>query len=96
MFCEAFIGDIATQRITHSRRIKVVEPHLLTHLLMGGVFEPIYGISFFSYFGDLIPSMAVGAAFGPIVQFINFQYAPLMYQLLYVNMFCLLDSAFMS
>ncbi|MCL7026978.1 hypothetical protein MKW94_007752 [Papaver nudicaule] len=80
--------------------------------LDGGVFGPIYGISFFSYIGfasgknlgevkegikrDLIPSMAVGAAFGPIIQFLNFRYVPLMYQLLYVNMFCLLDSAFMS
>ncbi|KAI3842333.1 hypothetical protein MKW98_026123 [Papaver atlanticum] len=144
------IGDIAAQRITHSRRIKVEveEPHLKTHdgdnedeqfkvnwkraaitsgfgfgfvgpighywyeALDGGVFGPIYGISFFSYIGfasgknlpevkegikrDLIPSMAVGAAFGPIIQFINFRYVPLMYQLLYVNMFCLLDSAFMS
>ncbi|KAI3878027.1 hypothetical protein MKW98_008304 [Papaver atlanticum] len=168
------IGDIAAQRITHSRRIKVEveEPHLKTHdgdnedeqfkvnwkraaitsgfgfgfvgpighywyegldrlirsrlrfppnslrfvaskiALDGGVFGPIYGISFFSYIGfasgknlpevkegikrDLIPSMAVGAAFGPIIQFINFRYVPLMYQLLYVNMFCLLDSGFMS
>ncbi|KAI3884251.1 hypothetical protein MKW92_013340 [Papaver armeniacum] len=46
--------------------------------------------------GDLIPAMAVGAAFGPIIQFIKFRYVPLMYQLLYVNMFCLLDNAFMS
>ncbi|KAI3982549.1 hypothetical protein MKX01_031288 [Papaver californicum] len=67
--------------------------------LDGGVFGPIYGISFFSYIGFASGKNLVEvkeAAFGPIIQFINFRYVPLMYQLLYVNMFCLLDSAFMS
>ncbi|KAI3992554.1 hypothetical protein MKX01_022645 [Papaver californicum] len=45
--------------------------------LDGGVFKPIYGISFF-------------------IQFMNFRYMQVMYQLLYVSMFCLLDNAFMS
>ncbi|KAI3923709.1 hypothetical protein MKW98_011339 [Papaver atlanticum] len=80
--------------------------------LDGLIFGPLYGVTFFTYIGfstgksvaqvqedvkrDLIPALAVGLAFGPILQFVNFRFIPVIYQLLYVNMFCLLDSAFMS
>ncbi|KAI3977334.1 hypothetical protein MKX01_000247 [Papaver californicum] len=80
--------------------------------LDGLIFGPFYGVTFFTYIGysigksvaqvqedvkrDLIPALAAGLAFGPILQFVNFRFVPVIYQLLYVNMFCLLDSAFMS
>ncbi|KAI3884252.1 hypothetical protein MKW92_013341 [Papaver armeniacum] len=67
--------------------------------LDGDVFGPISGILFFSYLGFASGKNLVEvkeAAFGPVIQFIIFPYVPLMYQLLYANMFCLLDSALMS
>ena len=80
--------------------------------LDGFIFGPIYIIAYFAYMGfaagknatqvkedakrDLMPALAVGVVAGPILQIINFRYVPVKYQLLYVNMYCLFDSAFMS
>ncbi|MCL7031214.1 hypothetical protein MKW94_008009 [Papaver nudicaule] len=61
--------------------------HCCNIALGRGVFGPIYGISFFRDIGfDIINGD----------QFINFRHLWLMYQLLYVNMFYLLNSAFVS
>ncbi|MCL7028548.1 hypothetical protein MKW94_022158 [Papaver nudicaule] len=67
--------------------------HCCNIALGRGVFGPIYGISFFRDIGDLISSMAMELH---LDQFINFRHLWLMYQLLYVNMFYLLNSAFVS
>ncbi|KAI3886064.1 hypothetical protein MKX03_003645 [Papaver bracteatum] len=78
--------------------------------LDGGVFGPMYGILFFSYIGfasgknlvEVKEELHFGrcscmlTCFGPIIQFIYFRHVPLMYQLLFANMFCLLAGAFMS
>ncbi|KAE8728796.1 hypothetical protein F3Y22_tig00004072pilonHSYRG00205 [Hibiscus syriacus] len=46
--------------------------------------------------GDFVPAFILEGGLWPIVQFANFQYIPVRYQLLYVNLFCLLDSCFLS
>ncbi|XP_022755045.1 PXMP2/4 family protein 2-like isoform X2 [Durio zibethinus] len=45
---------------------------------------------------DFLPALILEGAVWPIVQVANFRYVPVRYQLLYVNIFCLLDSAFLS
>lgn len=76
------------------------------------IFGPLDLILFFTYMGlssgkgvtqvkedvkrDFIPAFVLGGTVWPIVQVANFRYIPVRYQLLYVNIFCLLDSAFLS
>lgn len=45
---------------------------------------------------DFLPALILEGGVWPIVQVANFRYVPVRYQLLYVNVFCLLDSAFLS
>jgi len=45
---------------------------------------------------DIIPALVLGGAIWPAVQIANFRFIPVRYQLLYVNLFCLLDSCFLS
>lgn len=45
---------------------------------------------------DFIPALALEGGVWPLVQIVNFRYVPVRYQLLYVNIFCLVDSAFLS
>ncbi|CAK9326641.1 unnamed protein product [Citrullus colocynthis] len=78
----------------------------------GLIFGPIDLVFFFSYMGfangkdisevkedlkrDVLPAFILSGTVWPIIQVANFRYVPVRYQLLYVNMFCLLDSAFLS
>ncbi|XP_068334234.1 uncharacterized protein [Pyrus communis] len=78
----------------------------------GLIFGPLDLLVFFTYMGfstgknsvqvkedlkrDFLPALALEGGVWPIVQIANFRYVPVRYQLLYVNMFCLLDSAFLS
>ncbi|CAN6441677.1 unnamed protein product [Victoria cruziana] len=80
--------------------------------LDGFIFGPLDLLLFFSYMGvsmgksidqvkedvkrDFVPAFVLGRAFWPLAQTANFRYVPVRYQLLYVNVFCLLDSAFLS
>ncbi|RVW38268.1 Protein sym-1 [Vitis vinifera] len=45
---------------------------------------------------DFLPALIVESGAWPFVQVVNFRYVPVRYQLLYVNLFCLLDSIFLS
>ncbi|KAF7819809.1 protein SYM1-like [Senna tora] len=76
------------------------------------IFGPIHLFVFFTYMGlssgksipqvkedlkrDFIPALVFEGSMWPAVQAVNFRYIPVKYQLLYVNLFCLLDSAFLS
>ncbi|XP_058736099.1 protein SYM1-like isoform X2 [Vicia villosa] len=78
----------------------------------GLIFGPIHLFVFFTYMGlsagktipevkedlkrNYIPALVLEGGVWPIVQIFNFRYVPVKYQLLYVNLFCLLDSAFLS
>ncbi|CAN1320073.1 Protein SYM1 [Linum perenne] len=78
----------------------------------GIIFGPLDLLVFFSYMGfstgksaaqvkedvkrDFLPSLILEGGIWPIVQVANFRYVPVQYQLLYVNLFCLIDSAFLS
>ncbi|ERM98582.1 hypothetical protein AMTR_s00109p00044680 [Amborella trichopoda] len=78
----------------------------------GLIFGPLDLFVFFSYMGfstgktaaqvkedvkrDFIPAFVLEGAIWPAVQMANFRFVPVRYQLLYVNIFCLLDSAFLS
>ncbi|KAK1312513.1 hypothetical protein QJS10_CPA07g00733 [Acorus calamus] len=78
----------------------------------GIIFGPIDLLLFFSYMGlatgksvpqvkedvkrDFFPALIVGGGTWMFVQMANFRYIPVRYQLLYVNIFCLLDSSFLS
>jgi protein Mpv17 len=78
----------------------------------GFLFGPLDLLLFFSYVGlgqgrsveqvkedvkrDFIPALALGGMIWPAVQIANFRFIPVRYQLLYVNLFCLLDSCFLS
>ncbi|KAJ4822602.1 hypothetical protein Tsubulata_021931 [Turnera subulata] len=78
----------------------------------GIIFGPFDLFVFFSYMGfstgknidqvkeglkrDFLPALILEGGIWPIVQIANFRYVPVQYQLLYVNVFCLLDSAFLS
>nr|XP_028965633.1 PXMP2/4 family protein 2-like isoform X2 [Malus domestica] len=78
----------------------------------GLIFGPLDLLVFFTYMGfstgknsvqvkedlkrDFLPALALEGGVWPIVQTANFRYVPVRYQLLYVNIFCLLDSAFLS
>ncbi|KAH9800718.1 peroxisomal membrane 22 kDa (Mpv17/PMP22) family protein [Citrus sinensis] len=76
------------------------------------IFGPLDLFVFFTYMGfstgknvaqvkedlkrDFLPALVLEGGIWPIVQVANFRYVPVRYQLLYVNIFCLLDSAFLS
>lgn len=76
------------------------------------IFGPVDLFVFFTYMGfasgknvsqvkedvkrDFLPALVVEGGIWPIVQVINFRFVPVRYQLLYVNLFCLLDSCFLS
>ncbi|GKV11755.1 hypothetical protein SLEP1_g22979 [Rubroshorea leprosula] len=78
----------------------------------GLIFGPFDLFVFFTYMGfstgksvaqvkeavkrDFIPALVLEGGVWPLVQVVNFRYVPVRYQLLYVNIFCLLDSAFLS
>lgn len=78
----------------------------------GIIFGPFDLLVFFTYMGfstgknatqvkedvkrDFLPALILEGGVWPIVQIANFRYVPVRYQLLYVNMFCLLDSGFLS
>ncbi|CAK7337408.1 unnamed protein product [Dovyalis caffra] len=78
----------------------------------GIIFGPFDLFVFFTYMGfstgknvaqvkedvkrDFLPALILEGGVWPIVQVANFRYVPVRYQLLYVNVFCLLDSAFLS
>ncbi|XP_024025653.1 PXMP2/4 family protein 2 [Morus notabilis] len=78
----------------------------------GIIFGPLDLLVFFTYMGfsmgknvqqvkedvkrDFLPALILEGGVWPIVQVVNFRYVPVRYQLLYVNIFCLLDSAFLS
>ncbi|KAJ7973862.1 Peroxisomal membrane protein pmp22 [Quillaja saponaria] len=80
--------------------------------LDGIIFGPLDLLVFFTYMGfasgksfpqvkqdlkrDFLPALILEGGVWPTVQIINFRYIPVRYQLLYVNIFCLLDSAFLS
>lgn len=76
------------------------------------IFGPLDLFVFFTYMGfsagknvaqvkedlkrDFLPALVLEGGIWPIVQVANFRYVPVRYQLLYVNIFCLLDSVFLS
>ncbi|XP_010490117.2 PREDICTED: protein SYM1-like [Camelina sativa] len=78
----------------------------------GLIFGPIDLLVFFTYMGyatgkntaevkeglkrDFLPALALEGGAWPLLQIANFRYVPVQYQLLYVNIFCLVDSAFLS
>ncbi|KAF3320411.1 protein Mpv17 isoform X2 [Carex littledalei] len=78
----------------------------------GLLFGPLDLLVFFSYMGfssghsaqqvkedvkrDFLPALLLGGTVWPVVQIANFRFIPVRYQLLYVNLFCLLDSTFLS
>lgn len=78
----------------------------------GIIFGPLDLLAFFTYMGytsgkssaqvkedvkrDFFPALILEGAIWPIVQAANFRFVPVHNQLLYVNLFCLLDSCFLS
>ncbi|KAF8407051.1 hypothetical protein HHK36_006176 [Tetracentron sinense] len=76
------------------------------------IFGPLDLFVFFTYMGfstgksvaqvkedvkrDFLPALILEGGVWPIVQVANFRFIPVRYQLLYVNVFCLMDSAFLS
>ena len=78
----------------------------------GIIFGPLHLFVFFTYMGlcagknvaqvkddlkrNYVPALILEGGVWPVVQVFNFWYLPVKYQLLYVNLFCLLDSVFLS
>ncbi|KAI3929097.1 hypothetical protein MKW92_051876 [Papaver armeniacum] len=78
----------------------------------GVIFGPLDLFVFFTYMGfstgksveqvkedvkrDFLPALVLEGGVWPILQVANFRFVPVQYQLLYVNTFCLIDSAFLS
>ncbi|XP_058113828.1 uncharacterized protein LOC131256803 [Magnolia sinica] len=76
------------------------------------IFGPLDLFAFFTYMGfsagrsaaevkedlkrDFLPAFILQGGVWPIVQVANFRFIPVRYQLLYVNVLCLVDSAFLS
>jgi len=80
--------------------------------LDGFIFGPLDLFVFFTYMGfssgksvpqikenlrrDFFPALILEGGIWPIIQVANFRFVRVRYQLLYVNVFCLLDSCFLS
>lgn len=78
----------------------------------GLLFGPFDLLVFFTYMGfstgksatqvkedlkrDFIPALILEGGAWPLMQAVNFRFVPVSHQLLYVNAFCLFDSAFLS
>ncbi|CAH8326704.1 unnamed protein product [Eruca vesicaria subsp. sativa] len=62
----------------------------------GLIFGPIDLLVFFTYMGYAAYPLALEGGAWPLLQIANFRYVPVQYQLLYVNIFCLIDSSFLS
>ncbi|KAA8534972.1 hypothetical protein F0562_029975 [Nyssa sinensis] len=78
----------------------------------GLIFGPMDLLVFFTYMGfsagknigqvkedlkrDFLPALILEVGAWPVLQVANFWFVPVNYQLLYENVFCLLDSAFLS
>ena len=78
----------------------------------GIIFGPLDLLVFFTYMSyssgkstaqvkedvkrDFLPALILEGAIWPAVQVANFRFVPVHNQLLYVNLFCLLDSCFLS
>eukprot|EP00250_Pteridium_aquilinum_P009665 c18840_g1_i1 orf=222-881(-) len=78
----------------------------------GFIFGPIHLLAFFSFMSlasggtvlklkedlkrDFLPAFMLEGSMWPIVQVANFRFVPVQHQLLFVNAFCILDSAFLS
>ncbi|KAL1557354.1 protein Mpv17-like [Salvia divinorum] len=78
----------------------------------GIIFGPLDLLVFFTYMGfssgkstaqvkedvkrDFLPALILEGGIWPAVQVANFRFVPVRNQLLYVNLFCLLDSCFLS
>ncbi|GJP29639.1 hypothetical protein CLOM_g19274 [Closterium sp. NIES-68] len=76
------------------------------------VFGPVHLAAFFTYTGlvaghslaqvrrdlarDFVPGFLTEATVWPVIQTVNFKVVPVQHQLLFVNFFCLLDSAWLS
>lgn len=76
------------------------------------IFGPVHLGAFFTYTGlvsghsmqqvtkdlarDFVPAFVTEATVWPVIQTINFKLVPVQHQLLFVNFFCLLDSAWLS
>lgn len=76
------------------------------------IFGPVHLVAFFTWTGlvsghsltrirrdvsrDFLPAFLTEATVWPLIQFGNFRYVPVRHQLLFVNVFCLLDSAWLS
>lgn len=76
------------------------------------IFGPIHLLAFFSYMSlssgstvhqlkedlkrDFLPAFMLEGMMWPVVQMANFRFVPVRHQLLFVNAFCILDSAFLS
>nr|DAD26916.1 TPA_asm: hypothetical protein HUJ06_028384 [Nelumbo nucifera] len=76
------------------------------------IFGPLDLFVFFTYMGfstgksvaevkedvkrDFLPALVLEGGVWPLLQVANFRFVPVRYQLLYVNVFCLLDSTFLS
>lgn len=45
---------------------------------------------------DFLPALILEGSAWPLMQVVNFRFIPVTHQLLFVNAFCLLDSAFLS
>lgn len=76
------------------------------------IFGPVHLVAFFTWTGlvsghslqkikkdvarDFVPAFLTEATVWPLIQFGNFRFVPVQHQLLFVNVFCLLDSAWLS
>lgn len=76
------------------------------------LFGPIHLVTFFTYAGlasgkpfeqvkkdlkrDFVPTFMIEGSTWFFVQIANFRFVPVQHQLLFVNFFCILDSAFLS
>lgn len=80
--------------------------------LDGFLFGPLDLLIFFTYMGfstgksvpqikedvkrDFLPAFLLEGGVWPVLQVVNFRFVPVRYQLLYVNLFCLIDSCLLS
>ncbi|KVH99871.1 Mpv17/PMP22 [Cynara cardunculus var. scolymus] len=112
LFGMAFVGPVGHFWLRLQYQPKSMRFVATKVALDGIIFGPVDLLVFFSYMGfasgknvnqvkedvkrDFIPALLVEGGIWPIVQVANFRFVPVRYQLLYVNLFCLLDSCFLS